>query len=115
MSISFEEALGLLSKWKTESTPVIGVVVFDGGGGTFWGFITELDPNGFVVAQQPTPESKSIEMLFALGQASEFDYQDLREAPEHIRASIRGKVSSLLSMKLGTSALCLYEMERPEE
>lgn len=111
MTLSFDEALGLLSKWKTESMPVVGVVAFDGGGGTFWGFITDLDSNGFVVAQQASRESKALEMFFALGQASEFDYQDIREAPEEVRSRL-ASIVAVLQMRIGTSALTLFEKEQ---
>lgn len=65
MTVSREDAVGLLSKWKSESIPVTGLLRVDGVGVTFGGFITDLLPQGFVVAQMLESGRMAVEVLIA--------------------------------------------------
>jgi hypothetical protein len=114
MIVSREEAFGLLSKWKSESIPVAGLLRVDGVGVTFGGFITDLQPQGFVVAQMLESGRKAVEVLIGFDKAEGFEYQDLREAPPDLREKLQGSIAALMAIKLPTADCCLYEMMRPD-
>lgn len=112
MTVSREDAFGLLSKWKSESTPVAGVLTLDGVGVTFGGFITDLLSYALVVTQFLKPEFKCVEVLIGLDSVINFEYQDLREAPAHLGEKFKGKIAAVLVIHLPTAQCCLYEMEK---
>jgi hypothetical protein len=113
MTVSREESFELLSKWKSESIMVTGQLFVEGVAITFGGFIMDLQPQGFVVAQMPESGGEAVEVLIALDSVTSFDYQDLREAPPSLREKFDGTVAALMAIKLPSAHCCLYEMVRP--
>lgn len=85
MTVSLEDAVGLLRKWATEATPVSGILAFDGVGASFRGFIADLVPHAFVVSQFFDSEQNGTEVIVGLKLAQSIEYQDLREASDDVR------------------------------
>jgi len=107
----FDEALGLLSKWKSESVGVRGILVVDGGAVTFGGLIKFLSPDALVITQYAKPGQKVAEVKLALGTATAFEYGDVREIPEEIRDTHFGKISSILVIHIPGGICTLFAGE----
>ena len=107
MIISREEAVELFNKWKTESTPLTGILVGDAAV-RFSGVITELNPSGLVVSQT-LPSGQTDEVMIGFHRVRSYDYQDSREAPPEIQEKVAGKIVSVLEMTFDTSTVMLYE------
>ena len=110
MKVSLEEAFGLLSKWKSEQTPLLGIARLDGAGITFGGIISALEPYAFLVSH-PVNEFLAVEIVIGLKDA-QFEYKDLREAPPKVAEKFKGKVNAVLEVTLSTSQWMLHELER---
>jgi len=110
MIVSREDAVGLLSKWATESTPV-WVVAFAAGAAviSFIGSITDLRSDGFVIAHQ----GGHGDAVFRLDGLVGFDYQDIREADQFVQEKLGKKVVSSLHMWAESSNYYISEMVTP--
>ena len=111
MIVSLDDAVALLSKWHTESVPLVCIAAVDGGGVTFSGFISTLNSTVFVVSHFLSQDQKAVESVMDLRTATTLDYQDLREAEPDVREKLTGKFVSLLAIYFPTSQWCLYEAE----
>jgi hypothetical protein len=115
MQVSREDAFGMLSKWRTESSPICGLLMTKFCLLKFGGCITDLVPNGFTVTQYPGAAGvgrKIFDLTVDLRFASDFNYGDPREAPEHVRKEYEGKVNGLLNFDLPDGAACaIFEFE----
>ena len=111
MTISRDATFDLLSRWKNEPAIVRCIWTFgDSGGVIFAGFIEELVSSGFSIINAG-PDFNST-LNFRLDQATEFDYKDIREAPDTLRSQIGTSVSAFLSIKTTTSLLVLWGIEQ---
>lgn len=115
MRVSLDEALGLFNKWKSESIPVLGVLRMASAALTFGGFINDVTPHGLVLSHYLQPEVKSMEFILGLDSVVGFGYQDLREAPVHVRQKFAGRIVAVLTVQAQSFDCCLYEMEKPSQ
>ncbi len=107
MHISKGEAFDLLSKWKNERTLVSGVWGFgDDGGVVFGGYIEEIGI-GLTIRYEMAPNDKAVEIMFKLERATEFEYQDQREAPNCVQGDLKG-TTSVLAIRTPTSRIAIY-------
>jgi hypothetical protein len=116
MTVSPLEALDLLKKWMTESSPILGS--FENGAVVFKlsGFIAGVYPHGFVIAHYKDQEKTkpTAEMTLILLDASNYEYQDLREAPPEMKRKLEGFMEGFLAFDLPTSKVILYQFKGRE-
>ncbi|MDR3699303.1 MAG: hypothetical protein P4L56_06675 [Candidatus Sulfopaludibacter sp.] len=110
MTVSLEDAVRLLMKWKTEETPV-GVVVIAGALSTsFSGFISDCSPDAFTVINLTGKGERLAELTAGIRERPTFEYKEVREAQEHMRARLAGKIASALTIRMDSGLECtLYE------
>src|SRR5262245_45242037 len=109
MTVSRDEAVALLRKWATESTPVSAMLVADSASVSFSGFIREVMPTALVVAHS-SGAGKVVELIVGLLAIETFTYQDVREAPEDVRERIGKTVAACLVMESADMRCCLFEL-----
>lgn len=101
--ISSEEAQLLMNKWRIESVPMAFILVGDGVGFSFRGWVGEVRSDAVQL------RGEGSELLASLVGAR-FEYGDPREAPEGIRESSGKKFAGCLSVLLsGGDRLLLFE------
>jgi hypothetical protein len=118
MRLSREEAVSLLNKWMMESVPVSGSVNAGGMSLSFRGFISDVTPAGFKIAQS-APSEQIAQMVFEVtlpfAMAQHYDYKDIREAPAEDRVALAGQfVVSRLQIDFYRHDVCaIFEREKP--
>ena len=113
MTVSRDEALGLLRKWASESIQVFISVKGDGLVLRLVGSIFIFDPPTILVAH-PGPQLRRTEVAVGLTEAHGFDYSDMREAPEPVKEQMGDWLVSGLAFDLPTAKVNIYELaERP--
>ena len=110
MIMSSEEALGLLRKWKSESTLMLAHLVFPQGIGTanLRGSLIEAGPSWLILSHDGIAN-----LIINLAQASRFVYEDVREIPEEIKALAGGKLDSRMDIHASVMVVNLYILEAP--
>ena len=115
MTVSFSEAMDLLLKWKSESSPILAAVDSpDGFTFKLSGSIAAVYPTGFVIARYTKPPLVAADLIAVLLDANSFEYQDLREAPEPLREQFEGIILGLLAFRMRESTVMIYELKAPE-
>lgn len=109
MIMSSEEALGLLRKWKSESTLMLAHLVFPQGIGTanLRGFLIEAGPSWLIFSYGGIAN-----LIINLAQASRFVYEDVREIPEEIKALAGGKLDSRMDIHTSVMVVNLYVLDK---
>jgi hypothetical protein len=111
MTISREEGLSLLNKWRAESIKVIGVLVSSLVVVGFEGFITLTSDSALIIQQSRKPEAKEMRLVVVnLAQAISFDYGDQREIDlGSLAKDLIGVIESALMVELPDGKLCIIE------
>lgn len=109
MTVSRDEAVGLLRKWASESIQVFVFMHGDGFVLRLIGSISVFDPPTFLVAQKGE-ELRRTDIAVGLSGASDFDYSDLREAPEPVKAVLGDWLVSGLTFSLPNATVRVYEL-----
>ena len=104
MTVSLDEALGLLKKWQTESSSITVVFTCDGVAFTSDGFITKVTPSSIVVQN-----ANSSEFIVDPAQCSGWEYQDVRDAPEGAKRVTNLEAVSLIGFHIGECTCCFFE------
>lgn len=105
MTISREEAIGLLRKWAIERNPVSVVVLAGGMAVSFSGSITAMLSNALTVQHMNDKGDTLAEFILGLDEVSAFDYGDFRNTPH-----LQGRVFSSLKMTSNGAECYLYEI-----
>jgi hypothetical protein len=112
MTVSLGESRDLILKWKGESTPILVTVDSDDGFTfKFSGSIAELFPHGFVMVRYTAQPKMCADLTVIMLDASSFEYQDLREAPQEMQEKFEGTILGILAFKLKGSTIVLYELQ----
>jgi hypothetical protein len=111
MISSFEEALGLLRKWESESVPLAALMYSDGVALRLGGTISKLTPDTLVVSRHSPTAATIAELTIGLARVTNFEYRDVREAPFPAKEQLEGKVRSMLVFDLPSGKCYLYETE----
>jgi hypothetical protein len=116
MRLSREEALDILSKWATESSPISGSVMLCDTLISFSGFIS-ITPSSIKIIR-PAEPSDSVQMYFEViipfFIMEGYEYRDTREAQEEDREELEQIVVSQLTIELhhfGTCAIFEWAAE----
>lgn len=110
LTMSSEDALGLLRKSKSESTPIRSVAVVVGGVVTanFRGCISEADNSRLILTQDPTTNL----VVNWLAHAARFEYRDVREvSPEDLKHVEGERIDSVMKIHTSSVLVTLYVME----
>lgn len=109
MEVSLDTVLSLLSKWKSESTPIrfaasVGFVM------SFTGVISQFNSNAILLQNQIKPDDY---VIVPLRIARAFDYTDAREAPPGTDERTKEQVASMLMLVSGDgSSIALVELKQ---
>ena len=110
MTLSKEDALALLSKWKNEEAAIQVTVLSPIGEFKFGGIVTDFSSLEFSMVS-PLSLRPIFELSINIAQAFDFDYSDSREAPPDIEAAATEIVKGLLHFKLPGASVGIFEME----
>ena len=108
MIVSREDAEGLFSKWATESNIVAFVTVVGGVSVTLNGSI-KLAPSSLVIEYTGSEGWGVNRITIGLDSITEFNYQDIREAPSDIKESLAEGIASVLRLESPLIRCCIYE------
>jgi hypothetical protein len=112
MTVSFAEAMDLLLKWKSESSPILAAVDSpDGFTFKLSGSIAAVYPHGFVITRITKPPLVAADLVAVLVDAHSFEYQDMREARKPLREQFEGIILGLLTFRMRGSTVILYELQ----
>ena len=110
MTVSSEDAIRLLSKWASEPSNVFVFVKGDPFVIRLLGSLSiVLDPPCLSI-YQPGPQLRRTDIAFGLADASDFDYSDLREAPDVVKQEMGDWLTAGLSFSIGANRINIYEL-----
>jgi hypothetical protein len=109
--VSLEDAVSLLRKWESDDAPVSALAFSDDGlSFSLAGFISAINPSLVSICHMAPDAERLGELTIQLPGVIAFDYKDVREAKESVRAQIASRISSSLHMRLKHSECTLYEL-----
>jgi hypothetical protein len=108
MRVSLSDAMDVLSKWNTESNPVLALLSAGGMSVSFSGYISGVSPLGIRMTHHGDSDQPIVEMLIATTGATTFEYQEIREAKPEIRDRLQNLVAVLV-VKSNGAECCFYE------
>jgi hypothetical protein len=110
MTLSKDDALALLSRWKNEEAAIQVTILSPVGEFKFGGIVTDFSPIEFSMVSPPSLRPV-FELSINISQAFDFDYSDSREAPPEIEAAATEIVRGLLHFKLPVASVGIFELE----
>jgi hypothetical protein len=116
MRLSREEALDILNKWATESSPVSGSIGLCDTLISFSGFIS-VTPGSIKIVRPAEPGDSVqtyFEVIIPFFIMQSFEYRDTREAPEQDREELEQIIVSQLVIQLHHYGTCAI-FERVEK
>jgi len=115
METSVDDALGMVSKWLNESTPLVLTVATSAVFFSLAGSIISIGSNSFVVGFRDSEQKVSSHATVKLEDMESIAYHESREIPPQLRDAIGDKVNAVMSMRyMGKQGhCCIYELTRP--
>ena len=114
MRASLDEALGVLSKWHTEESRLVVILVTDGAALRVEGWFVALLENGVGMVLSDCANPDAHNLVVAVHLATDFHYGDPRDAPEYLREKMSDEVESMMALAIGKTTVLLYESRAQE-
>jgi hypothetical protein len=103
----------MLSKWREDSISVFISLMGETLRLRLVGSIAEVSPREFMIAESPARihgDEVIVRLTVRFDSANDFDYGDLRDAPENLKGEWQGIAVSLLRFTIPEGALALMEL-----
>ena len=112
MDSSFDEVLSLLNKCRDEKTPLTVLINAGDAASTIGGFVTEVSSMGVTISCIDNTGTKYAETVINFAFATEFTFQDAREAPERLRESMTQVFDYVIQIRLASTTQCVIYVRR---